>query len=59
MDKLVVIGQKNRLCSIFYILCFFMCTSTEKLECIIMVGYYKHYIVDCFRLLLILKPCSA
>lgn len=30
-----------------------MCTSTEKLECIIMiiiiiVGYNKHYIVDCF-----------
>lgn len=47
---LVVIGQKIEICSIFYILCFFfsMCTSTEELECIIIVGYNKHYIVDCF-----------
>lgn len=52
--QLVVIERKIEICSILYILClfgfffFFMCTSTEKLECIIIVGYNKHYIVDCF-----------
>lgn len=47
----VAIRQKIEICSIFYILViilFFMCTSTEELECIIIVGYNKHYIVDCF-----------
>ena len=44
----LLLDGKIEICSIFYILCFFMCTSTEKLECIIIVGYNKHYIVDCF-----------
>lgn len=59
-SELVVIGRKIEICSIFYILCFFMCTSTEKLECIIIVGYNKHYIVDCFSLCSYSsKPSSA